>query len=150
MGCSEPFSREAAKIRSSCEDKLKSLLGILSTTVGLPSVMVPVLSSTMVSSLAAFSRASLLLNKIPFSAPLPVPAIMAVGVASPNAHGQAITRTATILIIDGTNSPVTAHQIPKVITAIMITAGTNIAATLSARAWMGALLPWASWTSRMI
>ena len=29
-------------------------------------------------------------------------------------------------------------------------AGTNTAATLSARAWMGALLPWASWTSRMI
>jgi len=52
--------------------------------------------------------------------------------------------------MDGTNSPVIPHQMPNVIKAILITAGTNTAATLSARAWMGALLPWASWTSRII
>ena len=32
--------------------------------------------------------------KIPFSAPSPVPTIKAVGVASPRAQGQAITKTA--------------------------------------------------------
>ena len=35
---------------------------------------------------------------MPSSAPLPVPTITAVGVASPMAHGQAITSTATMLI----------------------------------------------------
>ena len=44
-----------------------------SATAGLPSVMVPVLSNTKVSSSVAFSRASARLNRIPFSAPLPVP-----------------------------------------------------------------------------
>ena len=107
-------------------------------------VMVPVLSSTMVLSFVAVSRASLLLNKIPFSAPFPVPAIMAVGVARPRAHGQAMTRTATRRIMAGTNSPVMLHQRPKVTRAITITAGTNMAATRSAMAWIGALLPWAS------
>ena len=33
--------------------------------------------------------------RIPFSAPIPLPTIKAVGVARPKAHGQAITRTAT-------------------------------------------------------
>ena len=55
--------------------------------------MVPVLSSTTVSMLCAVSSASADLIKIPFAAPLPVPTIIAVGVASPNAHGQEMTRT---------------------------------------------------------
>ncbi len=33
--------------------------------------------------------------RIPFSAPLPVPTMMAVGVARPRAQGQAMTSTAT-------------------------------------------------------
>ena len=56
--------------------------------------MVPVLSSTTVSARCAVSKASPDLMRIPFSAPLPVPTIMAVGVASPKAQGQEMTRTA--------------------------------------------------------
>jgi len=43
------------------------------------------------------SKASAFFIRIPFSAPLPVPTIMAVGVANPNAHGQAMIKTATKL-----------------------------------------------------
>ena len=113
-------------------------------------VMVPVLSRTIVLSFAAFSSASLLLKSMPFSAPFPVPAIMAVGVARPKAQGHAITRTATILIIAGTNSPSMPHHMKNVITAERITAGTKNDDTRSASACMGALLPCASWTSLMI
>ena len=124
--------------------------GMISATAGFPIVMVPVLSRTTVSSVDAISRASLILNRTPFSAPLPVPAIMAVGVASPNAHGHAITSTATSRIMDGTNSPVIPHHRKKVTKAVAMTDGTNTAATRSASACMGALLPWASCTSLII
>ncbi len=144
MGCSDPFSIDAAYISNSSSDSKLRVRGIKSLTMGFPMVMVPVLSSTMVSSFAAFSRASLRLNKIPFSAPLPVPAMMAVGVARPSAQGQAMTRTATMRIMAGTNSPVAAHQIIKVINAMPMTAGTKTDATRSASAWIGALVPWAS------
>ena len=43
----------------------------------------------------AFCKDSPLLIRIPFVAPTPVPTITAVGVASPNAHGQETTRTVT-------------------------------------------------------
>ncbi len=39
--------------------------------------------------------ASAPLNSMPYSAPLPEPAIIAVGVASPTAQGQEITSTVT-------------------------------------------------------
>ena len=64
-------------------------------------------------------------------APTPVPAIMAVGVASPNAQGQAITRTATALMMAVSSSPVANHQPPSVAKASSNTTGTNIALTLS-------------------
>ncbi len=35
------------------------------------------------------------LIRMPFSAPIPLPTIKAVGVANPSAHGHAITSTAT-------------------------------------------------------
>ena len=69
-----------------------------SVTLGLPSVTVPVLSSTTVFTVCAVSSASADLIRMPFSAPLPVPTMMAVGVASPSAQGQEITSTA---IADG-------------------------------------------------
>src|SRR5512139_3630397 len=69
-----------------------------SVTAGCPLVIVPVLSSTTTPTLPARSSASELRNRMPISAPLPVPTITAVGVASPIAHGQAITSTATIFI----------------------------------------------------
>ena len=62
---------------------------------GTPSVRVPVLSKTTVSMVPACSRYSADFIKIPFSAPFPVPTIMAVGVARPRAHGQAMTSVET-------------------------------------------------------
>ena len=44
--------------------------------------------------LAIFSRVLPPLIKIPFFAALPIPTIIAVGVARPIAHGHEITRTA--------------------------------------------------------
>ncbi len=100
----------------------------------MPVVIVPVLSIAMVLSVAAVSRDSLFLNKIPSSAPLPIPAIIAVGVARPNAQGQAITSTATKRIMAEIKSPVSPHQTKKVINAISKTNGTKTAATRSASA----------------
>jgi hypothetical protein len=73
-----------------------------SVTAGSPRVIVPVLSSTMALSFWTCSSAALFLNRMPFSAPLPTPTMMEVGVASPMAHGQAMTRTAVSRINAGT------------------------------------------------
>jgi hypothetical protein len=56
--------------------------------------MVPVLSSTTVSSLCAVSSASAERIRIPARAPLPVPTWIDSGVARPSAHGQAMISTA--------------------------------------------------------
>ena len=53
------------------------------------------LSSTTVSTFRICSKATASFIKICDSAPLPIPTINAVGVASPKAHGQAITKTDT-------------------------------------------------------
>ena len=96
---------------------------------------------------------------MPFSAPSPVPTMIAVGVARPMAHGQAMTSTATILISArvkaSTLDPIAGagtitSQVKKVIAAIRITAGTKMPDTWSASFWIGALLPCASSTSLMI
>ena len=55
--------------------------------------MVPVLSKTIVSIFPAISKISADLIKIPCFAPIPVPTIMAVGVANPSAQGHEITKT---------------------------------------------------------
>jgi hypothetical protein len=90
-GCSDAVSSDAAsRTTSSSETPVPDST---STTAGRPSVMVPVLSSTMVSSVWAVSRLSPPLNSTPRSAPAPVPAMTAVGVASPRAHGQAMIST---------------------------------------------------------
>ena len=67
-----------------------------------------------------------------FCAPNPVPTIIAVGVANPNAHGQAITSTDTALTNPIVRFPLIVH-IANVITAIPTTLGTKKAETLSAR-----------------
>ena len=51
----------------------------MSVTLGSPRVNVPVLSKTIVCNLLAFSMASAPLNNTPYSAALPVPAIIALG-----------------------------------------------------------------------
>jgi len=58
----------------------------------------PVLSSTTVSTARSVSRTSALRISTPSSAPRPVATITAVGVASPSAHGQAMTSTPTALV----------------------------------------------------
>ena len=58
---------------------------------------VPVLSTTTVSTFSRISRDSAFLMRTPARAPRPVPTMMAIGVASPSAHGQAMMRTATAL-----------------------------------------------------
>ncbi len=65
----------------------------------LPSVKVPVLSNTIVSSRCASSSASASRIRIPAFAAAPVPTIDAVGVARPSEQGQAMTRTETALMI---------------------------------------------------
>ena len=73
------------------------------------------------------SSASASLIRIPFSAPLPVPTMIDVGVASPSAHGQAIRSTATVFRSARTNAgsgPQTNHA-TKVTMPITITAGTK-------------------------
>ena len=63
--------------------------------LGCPSVNVPVLSSTTTSTLRICSRATASFIRIWLLAALPMPTIRAVGVASPKAHGQAMTSTDT-------------------------------------------------------
>ena len=112
--------------------------------------MVPVLSSTTVSTRCAVSRLSPDLMRIPCSAPRPVPTIMAVGVARPSAHGQEITSTAIPDASAKLKVAPDSSQTMIVITAMVITTGTKIPLTLSASLAMGALLPPASSTNRMI
>ena len=71
----------------------------MSVRDGRPSVMVPVLSRRTTCTLWAVSRASASRTRMPCSAPLPMPTMMAVGVASPRAHGQAMMSTATAVMI---------------------------------------------------
>ena len=74
-GCSLGFSRLAAK----CSNVVSSTpcAGRRSVTTGLPFVRVPVLSSTTAFTEWAVSSASPDLIRMPFSAPLPVPTIIA-------------------------------------------------------------------------
>ena len=63
--------------------------------------------------------------RTPFSAPFPVPTIIAVGVASPRAHGQAITSTDMKIVSENlTPSPAIYHPSPDN-SARTITTGTK-------------------------
>ncbi len=62
-----------------------------------------------------------------------IPTIIAVGVASPRAHGQAMTSTDTAANRLSSSTPVSANVIAKVTTAIAITVGTKMALILSTR-----------------
>ena len=102
MGC--PRSAAAASLSSASSRGMLPVSpspepAIASVTSGIPRVIVPVLSSTTVVTDAARSRMSPPRMRTPFSAPLPVPTRMAVGVARPIAHGHAMMSTATALIM---------------------------------------------------
>merc|ERR1711871_643796 len=106
----------------------------------------------------AASKASPLLTKMPKDAPTLVPTIIAVGVANPSAHGQAITKTAIAKVNDITKllSPygyqsrgiipadVTEIHTIKVRREMNDTTGTKTPATLSAKICIFGLFTWAS------
>ena len=72
--------------------------GTTSVTFGLPSVSVPVLSTTSVSTFSIRSSASADLISTPAPAPLPTPTLIDIGVARPSAQGQAMMTTETAAI----------------------------------------------------
>ena len=122
-------------------------------------VIVPVLSRTTAVTRCASSSAAPSRMRMPFSAPLPVPTMIAVGVARPIAQGQAMMRTA--IAVDSANgrlgSGPKSSQTAKVRAATPSTAGTNQPVTRSATRWIGAFEPcarstrltiWASVVSR--
>ena len=67
----------------------------LDANAGLPSVSVPVLSTTSVSTFSRISSASAFRTSTPDVAPRPMPTMMDIGVARPSAQGHAIIKTAT-------------------------------------------------------
>src|SRR5438876_9699710 len=92
----ELLSLAASESSSSLESPLSSVTTTLATR-GFPSVSVPVLSTTSVSTRASVSRASALRIRTPACAPRPTPTMMDIGVAKPRAHGHAMIRTETAL-----------------------------------------------------
>ena len=124
-GCSLSASAAATSPRSSVS--AKSPTGWMSVRAGLPAVMVPVLSSTTVSSLCAVSRASAERIRMPAWAPLPVPTMIDSGVARPSAQGQAMISTATAETrarVNAGGGPATNHT-AKVAIATAMTTGTK-------------------------
>ena len=103
----------------------------MATTFGLPSVSVPVLSTTSVSTFSMRSSASAFLISTPICAPRPTPTMIDIGVASPSAQGQAMISTLTAATrpkaIRG-SGPMYAHT-PNATMATAMTAGTNQPAT---------------------
>ena len=142
-GCSLFFSRENASFKRSF-----SLIpsGYTSVTVGIPLVMVPVLSRAINFAFPAFSRAVAVLKSIPFFAPFPFATIIATGVASPRAHGQLITSTLIALERENPTLCPRIIQITNVIAATVVTSGTNTPETLSAILAIGAFVEEASLT----
>ena len=94
-GCSLLCSSEAARRRNSFASKPP--VGKTSISFGLPSVRVPVLSTTSMVTFSSRSSASAFFTSTPSCAPRPTPTMMDIGVAKPRAHGQAMMRTATAL-----------------------------------------------------
>ncbi len=90
------------------------------------------------------------MNRMPFLAPLPLPTIMATGVASPSAQGHEMTRTATARDSAYSKPLPIISQITNVTSAIPMTTGTKTALTRSAALAMGALVAAASLTMWMI
>ena len=122
-------------------------------SAGRPSVIVPVLSSTSVWSLYAVSSASPPLISTPCSAPRPVPTMIAVGVARPNAHGHAMMSTetaATSASVKRVSCGASRNQPTNVAIAMQSTTGVKIPLITSASRAIGAFAPCASSTRRTI
>ena len=85
-GCSLARSTLAASRRTSLS--VKPGAGTTAVTAGLPSVSVPVLSTTSVSTFSMRSSASAFLISTPAWAPRPTPTMIDIGVARPSAQGR--------------------------------------------------------------
>ena len=128
-GCSLPLCTLAAHI--SAVSAASPGAAMLRVNRGWPTVKVPVLSKATVLTWCAISRACASLINMPFLAATPVPAMMATGVASPSAHGQAMTSTATAWMSAVSNPAPKNIQVPKVNKATAMTTGTKTSATWS-------------------
>ena len=122
----------------------------MSVTLGSPLVMVPVLSKAMICILPVCSKDWEVLKRMPFLAAMPLPTMMATGVARPKAHGQEMTRT-EIPLSKAVAKRTPAKSQPMVVRrAIAMTVGTKMPETLSAILAIGALVAAASETILMI
>ena len=92
-GCSDTCSTAAPRRRIPASSKPSA--AVIAVTDGLPSVRVPVLSTTRVSTFSSRSSASAFLISTPARAPLPTPTMIDIGVARPSAQGQAMISTDT-------------------------------------------------------
>ncbi len=129
MKWSDSFSRPVARARAWF--RVISDIGITSFKFHLPSVMVPVLSNTKVSILAARSKAEKSRTRIPFLPAIDMPATRARGMAIPRAQGQEITITVTALSMAASvERPLNQHT-RAVPAAIARMAGTNHCKTTS-------------------
>ena len=149
-GCSLGRSSAAASASRRSRDWLPRITS--SVSAGLPSVSVPVLSTTRVSMSRSDSIAPASLNNTPCCAPRPLATMIEIGVARPSAHGQAMISTDTAAIsacVSRGSGPTIAHA-ANASNATTTTAGTNHAATLSATRCSGARLRWAAATRATI
>ena len=103
----------------------------IAVTAGLPSVSVPVLSMTSVSTFSMRSSASAFFTRTPACAPRPTPTMIDIGVARPSAQGQAMISTETAAIMPKVKRGSGPHrlQATKASTATTSTIGTNQPAT---------------------
>ena len=124
-GCSLPRSMPAASCRSVFSSKPGA--GTTAVTRGLPSVRVPVLSTTRVSIFSMRSSTSAFLIRMPDCAARPTPTMIDIGVASPSAQGQAMisTVTAATSALEKRGSGPKTSQAMNAASATAITAGTN-------------------------
>ena len=113
-------------------------------------MIVPVLSKTTILTSFIVWIASPFLISIPLFAPIPEPTINAVGVASPRAQGQAITKTATATPRDLLKSPEKYSQFKNVKIAKAKITGTKTEVILSASLCIGTFVPCASSTNLII
>ena len=136
IGCSDAAS-------TACEAQdlgaRRSFSSETSSSSILPSVTVPVLSRTIVSTLRVCSRDFRPPDEYAHLCTAPLPTISAVGVARPNAQGQAMISTETAAVKALAADAPASNQPPSVSSARTITIGTKIAETRSARRWTGAL-----------
>ncbi len=129
-GCS--LMRSTLAARRSTSSASKPGAGTIAVTLGLPSVSVPVLSITSVSTRSMRSSATAFLISTPISAPRPMPTMIDMGVARPSAQGQAMmsTLTAATRPKPKRGSGPKIAQAANATSATAITSGTNQAETL--------------------